>query len=351
MKKGLLASSAVALALAVSPASAAEWSMDVGGFFTGGVGATNDNVRSDQQIVIVSDSEIHFDPSITLDNGLKFGAHIELEASNGNSASIDETVVGIDLNGDGDALDTVSLSGNSTNLDEYDMYVTGSFGTVRIGANDGAQDIHSGGIPCPTFACTDDGFFDRTGASSIDVDGASSGDDIKITYLTPSIAGFSAGVSYIPDDTDEGARISGNTDSNSFEVGAKYSNDFGGFSLALGAGYYHNGQPTAAEEANFGVSAQVGFGGFTFGGSYGDNNGGDDKAFGIGATYDTGPWNFGAYYGDVLDAGGVSSDDYNAGLGVSYALAQGVTLGGTLEFGEAGNNDLIAGGAFVGLSF
>lgn len=317
MKKGLLATSAVALALTMTPASAAEWSMDVGGFYTVGIGFANDNIRANQSVLLVNDGEIHFDPTITLDNGLRFGAHVELEAQDGT-------------------------------IDESDAFVSGSFGTVRIGANDGAQGL-VGGIPCPTFTCTDDGFLDRTGASSIDVNGGNSSDDIKISYFTPNFSGFSAGVSYIPDDTGAATnRITQDNDDNSFEAGANYSNSFGDFSLGLGAGFYSDG---AASENHFGVRGTVGFGGFSVGGAFGSDDDGDDTSWGIGATYADGPWNFGVHFADRLEVNGVDSDEWNAGLGASYALATGVTAGATLEFGDDGTNDLFAGGAFLNLSF
>jgi predicted porin len=307
------------MAISMGSAKAAEWSMDVGGFYTVGLGFVNDNIYSDQAIAIINDGEIHFDPSITLDNGIKFGAHVELEAQTGA-------------------------------IDESDAFIKGSFGTVRIGANDGAQGSKLGNV-CPTFTCADDGILDRTGASSIDINGGNSSDDLKISYFSPSFSGFSAAVSYIPDDTTNPAatRIGGNNDDNSFEVGAGYSNSFGDFSVGLGVGYYYKGW--AVDENNFGVTGNVGFGGFTVGASYGSNNGGDDTAYGFGLTYDTGPWNFGAHYGDRLDAGGVSSDEWNAGLGASYKIASGVTTGATLEFGDDGSNDLFGGALFLALSF
>lgn len=317
MKKGLLATSAVALALTMTSAKAAEWSMDVGGFYTVGVGIMSDGVYSDQSIALVNDGEIHFDPSISLDNGLRFGAHVEMEAQTGT-------------------------------IDESDAFVKGSFGEVRIGANDGAQGKYLSNV-CPTFTCGDDGFFDRTGVNSIDTNGKNSSDDMKISYFSPSFAGFGAGVSYVPTDGDDAARISSDVDANSFEAGAGYSGDFGSVSFSAGVGYYHAG--LAAEETNFGGTVSVGFGGITIGAQYQSNDGGDDTAFGLGATYDTGPWNFGVHYADGLDDGGVSSDTWNAGLGASYALAKGVTAGATLEFGDDGTDDQFAGGGFLSMSF
>ncbi|MCH8167880.1 MAG: porin, partial [Proteobacteria bacterium] len=84
MKKVLLSTTAIALAGAVAaPASAAEWSMRVGGFMEQYVAfATSDaNFSGDfDGIDSKQDAEIWFLPSITLDNGIKFSANIQLEA-------------------------------------------------------------------------------------------------------------------------------------------------------------------------------------------------------------------------------------------------------------------------------
>jgi hypothetical protein len=347
MKKILLGTSAIALAGAIaSPAASAEWSMDVGGFFTGGIGIVNDEINDDQQVLLIADSEIHFDPSITIDNGLKFGAHVEFEANNASHSHEYEDTHG----GEHGHVyhEEQTSSTKEGNVDEYDMFVSGSFGEIRIGANDGAQDKFSGGLPCPTFTCTDDGILDRTGASSFGVDGGNSSDAIKISYFSPSFSGFQAGVSYIPDNSSEGSRISGNNDDDSFEVGAAYAGSFGDVSVNLGVGYYHNGAADGDEDDNLGVTGGVGFGGFSIGAGYESSKDGEDKNWGAAASYATGPWKIGVHYGekDYKD-----SDDWNAGVGVSYAIAAGVTAGATAEFGESGEDDVSGGALFLALSF
>lgn len=325
MKKILLGTSAVALAFAITPAQSAEWEMTVGGFFTGGVGLASDEVQTDQPVVLTTDAEVTFRPRLTLDNGLQFGADFELEAQNG-------------------------ADGN-TNLDEASMFVSGSFGKVEIGAQDGAGDKFGGGLPCPTFTCSDDGIFDRNGFSSIGVDGADSSDDTKISYFTPTFAGFAAGVSYIPTDGDNNTITPrGASDDNSIEAGAGYSNSFGDISVNVGFSYYYDG---SAEDNNFGGTLGVGFAGFTIGGGYENNDDGDFSAWGVGLTYDTGPWNFGVHFADVIEDGGNDSDEYNGGVGVSYELASGVTAGAAFEFGEQNNSTdtAFAGGGYLAISF
>ena len=91
MKKVLLSTTAMAMVGAIAlPASAAEWSMRVGGFMEQYVAfATSDfddknaNPGDFDGIDSKQDAEIWFLPSITLDNGIKIGANIQLEALTG----------------------------------------------------------------------------------------------------------------------------------------------------------------------------------------------------------------------------------------------------------------------------
>ncbi|MEM6621153.1 MAG: porin, partial [Pseudomonadota bacterium] len=87
MKKILLGSSAMALAAAAAtPASAAEWDVRVGGYMVQHVvyGSSDTPAGVDfDGVDVQSDTEIFFLPSITLDNGIKIGANIQLEGNTG----------------------------------------------------------------------------------------------------------------------------------------------------------------------------------------------------------------------------------------------------------------------------
>ena len=113
MKKVLLGTSALALAGAfASPAAAAEWNVRVGGYMEQFVAyADSDaNFAGDYDGVdSKQDAEIHFLPSITLDNGIKFGANVQLEALT-----------------------------NSDQIDEAYMFIDGSFGRVVLGSENSA---------------------------------------------------------------------------------------------------------------------------------------------------------------------------------------------------------------------
>lgn len=309
------------------------WVFDIGGFYTGGIGFVDSDAASgtgtgDQNVFLINDAEIIFEPSITSDNGLTFGAKIELE-------------------------------GQSGNIDESDMYVKGSFGTFRIGANDGAADAFAPGVTVTKFENWDGGFINDRVSTNIgfDANGNTTGDDIKISYFTPTFSGFSAGVSYIPSDDDEGSTVSGNSDTNAFELGAGYEGEFSGVSVGVSGVYTDFGDtPIGSIDTSFGVGASVGASGFTVSGSYGSAEpvaaGADDEdAFAVGLSYSTGPWTAGLVYGQ--DLGGANEDDYKIGAGVDYALAKGVVAGAVLEFADddSTSDEVLAGGVFLGLNF
>jgi len=87
MKKILMGTSAVALSsMAASSASAAEWDLDWGGYFEAFVGLASVDSAAGTDfdgVDVRQDAEIQFTPSITLDNGLKFGVDVQLEANAG----------------------------------------------------------------------------------------------------------------------------------------------------------------------------------------------------------------------------------------------------------------------------
>jgi predicted porin len=256
--------------------------------------------------------------------------------------------------------------------------VSGSFGRLEIGVEDGAGDRLAGaaaGNTAFTAAADAAGFlFDyapeatsvtTAGGDSrsfiVATDGGDTGDQFKVTYFTPVFSGFQAGVSYTPGTeggtSNNGAEVAGE----GFEVGAAYGGEFGAFSVDIGAAYLDNtsDNPSVVVDNAFIVSANVGFGGFTVGGIYNQQDlesGGDDAGgFGVGANYATGPWNFGLQYAQGIED---ADDDVGISAGVDYALAPGVTAGAVVEYaetdlrtGETGDEEAFAIGAFLGLDF
>ncbi len=191
MKKVLLGTSALALAGAFAfPAASAEWDVRVGGYmeqylafatsdWDDGRDGNWDGIDSKQ------DAEIFFAPSITLDNGIQFGANVQLEALT-----------------------------NSDQIDEAYMFIKGSFGEVLLGSENSAGYKMTYGAPDVTFLNVNSGsltffvpfsggsrgadVFRRTlGTTFIENEG--NNDSQRFTYFTPRFSGFQIGVSYARD--------------------------------------------------------------------------------------------------------------------------------------------------------
>lgn len=347
MKKQLLCTSAIALGVAAAaPASAQSWDLDWGGYMnqhvawsdSSGVGlaAGTDYDGIDTHM----NAEIIFSPSITLDNGLTFGVNVQMEANN---------------NG-----------GGATGIDEAYMTISGdSFGKLVIGNENSAGYLSMVGAPGVTtmyinspsistflpFTAAGVGIPFRDAKHSSYTEVAGNNDVNRISYFTPNFNGLVLGVSYANTGTvNAGNSFSINkngagTVSDIFDIGINYSGTIGGVDLNAGARWGTGSvnavtNPGVSDPETWGIGATVGFGGFTVGGSYSENdNGGvggvggvggrpDSEGWSFGATFDApGPWSFEAltYQGENDAAGGLS-DDYEAyRIGAKRDLGPGVS--------------------------
>ncbi|MEM6546712.1 MAG: porin [Pseudomonadota bacterium] len=358
MKKVLLGTSALALATAgASPAAAAEFEVDVGGYMEQFVAVAFSDVDTAAGVAdpdvdgidSKQDAEIRFRPSITLDNGIKIGADIQLEA-NTTGDTIDESLMSID----------------------------GAFGRVLLGSENSARYLMGFGAPDVTFININSGSITGFVPFSGSVGGAARGADVfrgtlgstflenelnndaqRFTYFTPRFAGFQVGVSYARDpeqDSNTQVDLNGAEIADIFDIGANYVNSFGGFDVAVGGGWgiaRDDRAPIAGTDVgenpqvyNFG--GNFGFAGFTIGGSFAEQNNADTEdgqVFDVGISYETGPWGFSFTYLD-----GENVDEENAVnpagndeqlqaylLGLNYNLAKGVNVnafGAYVDFEE-----------------
>jgi predicted porin len=359
----VISSAGIAAAQSAAPAatptvSASNFNARIGGFMTAGIGYV-DADEHDAGAEIVNNAEVIFNFTLAADNGINFGAKVEFEAN-----------------------------GTSENADEYVATVSGVFGSVEIGREDGAAD-RIGRAPGNTAftAAADEGglLFDYASPESpvvVPGNGRDTGDTLKITYFTPRFAGFQVGASYVPgSDSTPDARefgqggtstVGADDDAEGYEFGATYRNTFGAFSVNLGAAYVSfEDQASVGVDDSYTFVGAVGFAGFTFGGTYhvtsgATNNAGspgsdrdrDVAAGGLG--YATGPWTFGVQYAQYLD--GPREDDFGVSIGADYALAPGVTVGVIGEYasadeerftsaGESLGDDAYATGVFMNLAF
>jgi len=347
MKKVLLGTSAIALAGAfATSANAAEWNVRVGGYYNAMVAYAETDLPAGMTadfdgVDVSTNTEIFFLPSITLDNGIKIGANIQLEAE---------------------------TSGDQ--IDESYVQIKGSFGEVLIGSENSAgykmtyaaPNAAIIGINSPStgdyIAWTGgagDVFRGTLGTSYLEV--GRNNDAKRITYFTPRMSGFQVGVSYAHDGAQDNfgptdiSTVSG-TLGNIFDVGANYVNSVGGVDVAVST-RWGTGSAGAADPTVWSAGVNAGFGGFTVGGSFAESNehgagaGEDDGTFyDFGVAYATGPWKASFTYahgenGEPLVGGIRTIDEVDQYLvGINYALAKGVKLN---AFGAYVNFDAAAG--------
>lgn len=321
MKKALLSTSAIALMGAMTSANAADWELNLGGYMEQQIGYVSQDTAPGTDFDGVhqfSDQEFYVRPRITLDNGIRISARMDFEGqSNGG-------------------------------VDEPHIRVAGSFGTLTLGEDDDAAGDVVVAAPEVDFMGIVSGsevHYIAGGGSLVPQDGFSNGpytnlggDAMQIKYFTPRFAGFQIGASYSRDAKQsaiKGIRDINATgrNSNIGSVGANYTNSFGGFDVAVGAGY------SLADSSIAGVSpeaynagAKVGFAGFSLGGGFAEGNGtGDDgRSYNAGVAYTTGPWGFSATYafGESADQAGNQDDINMYKLAVNYNLAKGVRIHG-----------------------
>lgn len=412
MLKKLLKGAAVTAASAIIAASAqaAEWDIKVGGYYNAMVSyAQNDydNVGSNEPdfdgVDIDHGGEVYFRPTITLDNGIKFG---------------------VDIAAEGFAND--SVRGEDLDIDEAVMFVTGSFGTIRLGSENSAGYNMHFGAPNPLALDLEDPegdngplgtyynfteqteysafIFEQTAVSrefegnlyrdvlgTTRVETQGHNDPIRISYFTPRFAGFQIGMSYARDgERDEGRGDCNFRTCDFIDIGANYVNSFDGIDLAASARW---GTASAPDNDNFyssersdpevfGFGLNLGYAGFQIGGSWAEvsessfnDESQEGQSYDVGASYSTGPWTFSATYfhgeQDYKNSSGGSSYNFTNEretdqftLGVDYKLAKGIRLNGFGTYVDYSNDSSSSGsssnafgtdgfviGTGIGLSF
>lgn len=362
MKRFLLTTTAIAAGLAASGAMAASApKITIGGFSDAQLGiVSEDQDEGYRGYTLRSDTEIHFNIDAQAENGLEYGAVIELEADTG-----------------GDAADGAAES------DAAYLYLQGNWGRVELGSNVGAQETMrvdastfsraTGGIGGDFYRYVNWGWDGDTnnipaaivpfihapvhyteakiGMVDTDSDGiADTGytgagdlsDRNKLTYYSPNFEGFQFGLSFTPDTGNRGNNTHHFEENGDYEevfgAGISYEGQFGDFGVAVSA----TGQFGDAEPAFFGSTTEgedletwafgtsVTFAGFTLGGSYGDwgetlGEDTDGQYWNFGAAYDFGKGGVSvAYFASEYEFGTSDVEFENISVGADYELAPGV---------------------------
>jgi hypothetical protein len=350
MKKALLAGTAITAATLYAQGAQAQLVVSLGGYteFFGAYYSDDVTNRTNREFELETEIVVRADGKA--DNGLLYGAKIELQNSTPNANS---TGVG---------------------TDEASVYVGGTWGRLELGDFDGAADTLAIYAPLIGLEQIDGDAYDflsvqaptgtRTIFGALPMGGVvkapDSDDATKISYITPRFAGFQAGASYAPQSNSEAQdvvafkTVGGYKDF--WEAGLNYAGELYGFSVAAGvtaAGATGQdlgtvGGPSLEDFVAWQAGAQLGYGGFKLGGGYidaGDYNAvsgnpatsGDSTAWHVGISYTAGPVAVGFTYADAEGfkggpnvAAGIpatyASSYKTYGGGAAYTIAPGLTV-------------------------
>lgn len=378
MKKLLVASTALVAATAFAGAAQAAdpIKLSLGGFGYGAVtyyDNDDDYMRNNLQatmlepeqnsLVVDGDNEVHFKGSTTLDNGLTVAVKYEVRTG-GNGVG-------------------------GTASDEWSITTSGGFGTVILGADDAATEAvaimapHMGGrllgAGLSEGNMISGSYIRNPGIRVQNATFINSNDEELISYISPEIAGFTFGASYVPGLTAGqdayGAVMSGvglGAGADLYGVGALWAGEFSGVGVKASAGWATADLPQPADSfSQWQAGLGFDYAGFTLSGGYtkanvDDNTVGvadpDSSAWEVGVGYKTGPYGVAlSYFSSNVDAststanavvgGATGANDDEADiwqLTTQYTMGPGVMLVGGLahvdfDGGEVGTADQNSG--------
>ena len=300
-------------------------SASVGGEITQFFGyADNDDVAGGDfsGVDIKTDGLLFFGGDTTFDNGLQVGFE-----------------VGLDVQSTGD-----------DQIDGSYLWLEHRLGRLEMGQNDSAAVLMHYAAPEVGFGINDSDISEWIiNPSSGDADSAFEstylyiGDDkaTKISYFTPRFEGFQLGASFVPEyERDNNAQPERDIYRNGVALGANYEQTFGEVDVALSAGFVHaqkpDGSPGGIEDARgYSFGGNIGFAGFTVGGSYANTQGNGSGGTDTGVSFDGRGYDIGVAY--AFDAFEVSLSYYNGKVEDTAAPGdskhQTVMLSGNYEVG------------------
>lgn len=221
---------------------------------------------------VMGNAEIYFSGSTTLQNGVKIGAMIQLEAGTDSDTSdhtIDETYMTVD------SKIGRLIVGNVKNVSNQMSVTSPNVSTLGVQETDFRRVV-----TVPAYFSYNKATYSYNKATYALLDDIST----KISYITPTVSGFTAGISLMP-----GNKKKGKDDDNLlipsggiklFKYGADatalFQHDFGSFDLETSASYtvYKpnlRANDEWAKEKNineYGAGLNISFGNWSVGGSY-----------------------------------------------------------------------------------
>ena len=265
-----------------------------------------------------SDSEIFFIGSVKLDNGITASVNVQLEA---------------DANG-----------GASDTFDESYLRLDTDLGQVRLGYTDPASLSVSVEAPYVGINPTngDQAFWIANPTDNVAGVGGSTiggGDENRVYYVTPKIAGFTGAASYAASTTDAQTQPLVNEPAQT-DLGLQWAGAVGDFALRASAGYWWNEGSTSTDSGsnrNLRFGGDVTFADFTVGAGWlrrsaksGATAGSDATSWNVGVAYKPGPFAVSLTYYSAEAEGSrtVAGDDTSRRyvFGGTYSIGPGVEL-------------------------
>lgn len=303
MKKVLFATTALVASAGIASAQGVTLS---GSAEMGIVGGT------DMETQFWNDIDVKFSLSGETDNGLTFGATIDLDEINNSAGAINATKGG------------ASTGGRDRNLSS--VFLSGAFGTITMGDTDGAfdwalQDLDIIG-DINDSNTTHAGFNGNAG-----LDGSYDGQVVRYDY---TFGDFSFAVSLEQDDSAPVGPVV-------YGVGGKYSADLAGINVGVGLGYQSNGT-TDLIGLSLDASTDSGIRGVLNYTDYNDHPTRESHV-GVGVFYTMDAISVGVNYGQYDNVDGTNDD--GVGLAANYDLGGGAVVQFGYSSGKVGAADSV----------
>ncbi|EPX77804.1 porin [Litoreibacter arenae] len=318
MKKVLFASTAlVAFAGAASAEVALTGRAEMGIFKADSVSAAG--VVTSNGTQFFTDIDVTFTMSGETDNGLTFGASVDLDEGGAIS----------------NATQNNSDDGGAT------IFISGSFGTVTMGDTDGALDwamTDAGNVGNPGSLADDETTHAGYNGAWLDGNNNGSAGDGQILRWDYTSGAFGVAVS-LEDDNGSNAANTGV----GYAIGLKYALDLSGTTVNFGLGHQKaaDNAGNAVDPKATGVSVSASFAnGLSAGVTYTDfSDSNIDKHVGLGLGYTTGAFSIHANYGKFSGETGFA-DVSGYGLAAAYDLGGGAVV----HFGYGSGDTVNAAG-------
>jgi len=290
MRKLLLGTTALAAAATLS-ANAALADVSISGYYEWKYSSVSSDITAKDGSSFSNDSEITMKFSNKTDSGLTIEMVTEFASDDAD--------------------------GGAT-IDESSMSISGGFGKLVLGGNDGVGDnygVSSTDLPAEEIYATGS---DTLAILNADIEGLE-GDGSKVAYHIPAMGGLTAGVSFYD---------SGNTGTtDSTQAGFKYTMDAGGASVTLGGATGTQEVSGAADQDSSVLGLSVTSGNITANVSQAsfEQASVDEESNGASVKFKVSDaMTLVAHTAETKDS--VTSEKYtNSGLEVQYAIASGLT--------------------------